>query len=181
MKTYYIKLLHGASWYLAWFACIHFAAKGDAWTGTGITLCLIALQMLLQAHNRLPWRDALFFTVALSLLGTVTDTLWQYAGLVQFHANPFHAPVSPPWMTALWLSFGVNIILIYRNWLTHYLLWGSIVFPSMIFAYWLGVRVGAATVTTNPLYFYTALGTTWALLLPLCLFVFNHLQRKTQP
>lgn len=145
-----------------------------------MTLCIIALQLMLQARNGLPWRDALCFALALGLLGTVTDTLWQYAGLVLFHANPFHTAVAPPWMTALWLSFGVNLILIYRNWLTHYLLWGAIVFPSMIFAYWLGARIGAATVTTNPLFFYTALGATWALLLPLGLFLFNHLQRNTQ-
>ncbi|HAT6978548.1 TPA: DUF2878 domain-containing protein [Legionella pneumophila] len=178
MNINFLSIIHFISYYLCWMFCIYFAAYGYPLLGLIITVLIMAAQIILQIINQLHWRDALHYSIGLAILGAITDAIWLYSGMIYFKANFFGSYFPPLWMIALWLSFGFNLVLLYRAWLTHYFLWGLIMFPSIIFAYWLGVQFGAATLISSGMIFYLSLGLTWSLFLPLSLYLFNYTYRN---
>ncbi|HAT2068904.1 TPA: DUF2878 domain-containing protein [Legionella pneumophila] len=173
-----LHIVHYLSYYLCWIFCIYLASYGYPLLGLIITVLIMGLQIIVQILNQLPWRDALYFSIGLALLGAITDAIWLYSGMIYFKANFFGSHFPPLWMVALWLSFGFNLVVLYGSWLTYYFLWGLVMFPSIIFAYWLGVQFGAATLIGSEVVFYLTLGLTWSLFLPLSLYLFNYLHRK---
>jgi len=166
---------HILSYYLSWISCIYFAAHHAPYKGPIITTCLLATQIFWQAADKKPIRNAIYFALSLTILGSITDTIWLYKDVVYFNANPFDSNFSPPWMIFLWLSFGFNIIIIYGKSLHHYFTWSIVVFFSIPLAYWLGVESGAAVLLTS-YRFYLYLGMLWALLLPLSFYSYNLLK-----
>ncbi|CAM2927632.1 TPA: DUF2878 domain-containing protein [Legionella pneumophila] len=173
-----VHTVHYLSYYLCWIFCIYLASYGYPLLGLIITVLIMGLQIIVQILNQLPWRDALYFSIGLALLGAITDAIWLYSGMIYFKANFFGSHFPPLWMVALWLSFGFNLVVLYGSWLTYYFLWGLVMFPSIIFAYWLGVQFGAATLIGSEVVFYLTLGLTWSLFLPLSLYLFNYQHRK---
>ncbi|CZG73404.1 TPA: DUF2878 family protein [Legionella pneumophila subsp. pneumophila] len=173
-----LHIVHYLSYYLCWIFCIYLASYGYPLLGLIITVLIMGLQIIVQILNQLPWRDALYFSIGLALLGAITDAIWLYSGMIYFKANFFGSHFPPLWMVALWLSFGFNLVVLYGSWLTFYFLWALVMFPSIIFAYWLGVQFGAATLIGSEVVFYLTLGLTWSLFLPLSLYLFNYRHRK---
>jgi hypothetical protein len=166
--------VHFLAYYLCWVACVYAAALDHPYHGPVITLIIILLQIVWQTCKQLPWVGALVYGIGLALLGGVTDTFWLDHHFFKFNANPFDPYFSPLWMMSLWLSLGFNLVVLYRRLLRYYLIWGLITGPAIIFAYWVGVKVGAASLVNNDYWFFILLGVSWAILLPLSLFVYNY-------
>ncbi len=167
---------HTLSYYLCWISCIYFAAHHAPYIGPIITLFLLAAQIFWQSMHHKPYRGAIYFAISLTILGSITDTVWLYRGLVYFNSNPFGPYFSPPWMISLWLSFGLNIIILYEKWLNYYFTWSITVFFSIPLAYWIGVESGAAVLLASyPFYLY--LGMLWALLLPFSFYIYKLLNK----
>lgn len=167
---------HISSYYICWISCIYFAAHHQPYTGPIITLLLLAAQIFWQSIYQKPYRAALYFAIGLTILGSITDTIWLYSGFLYFNSNPFGAYFSPLWMIFLWLSFGFNIIILYEKWLHYYFTWSIAILLSIPFAYWIGVESGAAVLLAS-YQFYLYLGMLWALLLPLSFYIFKLLNK----
>ena len=163
---------HFASYYVCWIACIYFAAHHAPYTGPIVTLIILAAQIFWQSIHQKPYKGAIYFAISLTLLGSIIDTVFLYAGLIYFNANPFGPYFSAPWMICLWLSFGFNIIILYERWLHHYFIWSIVVLFAIPFAYWVGVEAGAAVLLFS-YSFYLYLGLLWALLLPISFYLYN--------
>lgn len=171
---------HFVSYYIAWIACVYYAAHDAPYKGPLITFAVMLFQTgweLVHKHSCLrPWA----FALGLTLAAFFVDTFWLHTGMLYFNANPFGAQISAPWILCLWLSFGFYIVVTTEQLMHYYLAWGLLTLISLPFAYWLGVRVGAAIVT-KPWLFYPVHGLIWAFLLPACLYVYNALRPKKNP
>ncbi len=171
-------VIHCLSYYICWFVCVYSASLDYEYLGLIITLFIIGFQVFWQILHNYPWSSYLIYAMFITFLGSVTDTFWLYEKFIYFHANPFGALFSPLWMSSLWLSFGFNIILLYRDLINSYLIWGGVAFLSLPFAYWLGVKFGAAEIIINQYKFYFSLGLTWFILLPLSFWVYDFFKKE---
>lgn len=164
--------VHFIAYYVAWVACIYYAARNDAWLGPAIALLCILFQIIWQKAHGHPVRAAIIYSVALTAVGVISDSLWMHLHQLDFQANPLTPYISAPWMMCLWLSFGFNIMITYTKTLNYYFIWGLLAGTGVPFAYWLGVVAGAAT-TSTPLSFYVILGLFWFAALPLSFMVYH--------
>ncbi|HRD68838.1 MAG TPA: DUF2878 family protein [Legionella sp.] len=166
-------IIHSTSYYITWVACIYFAARNSIYLGPLITLAVISLQIYWQWAQGLKWLNALTFSLLLGLCGTLMDTLFLRGGFIYFNGNPFDTSFTAPWMIALWLSFGFNVVVLNERFMHHYLLWAALSFLSVPFSYWLGVKWGAAILLDgNSFYFY--LGIVSALSITFNFYLYNH-------
>ncbi|WP_158644246.1 DUF2878 family protein [Legionella hackeliae] len=168
-------LIHFFCYYLAWINCVLLAGKNMPYRSSFVVLLILFFQILLQSIIRRPWVDALVYGIALMVVGMIIDTMWLFLGLIDYNANPLNPYFSPPWIAFLWLSFGFNLITLSQRLIVHTFLFGLLTFPSIILAYWLGAKLGAAVLNSH--WFYIMLGGVWSLIIPLSLNLFNHFRR----
>lgn len=169
--------IHFVLYYLTWILCIYYAAHDAPYLGPVLALILIAMQVVWQIITRQPYLRAVYFALGLALLGTLLDTIWLHAGFVYFKSNPFEGYVAAPWMTCLWLSFGLTLIVNSEPLLKHYVIWGLLALVFLPISYWLGVVCNAAQVN-DPFHFYLYLGLVWSVLLPISFIVYLSLTRR---
>jgi hypothetical protein len=169
--------IHFSAYYLCWIVSFYFAAQNEVYLGTFIGFSIIGIQILWQWVNRLPYQHALMCALLIGLIGSLTDTLWLHFGFISFAANPFTPYFTAPWMICIWLSFGLNLVILNEKLMQHYLL--SSLF--ILFLMPLGYKIGAAchiVIIKQSLLFYSSVGITWALLLPLSFYIYNQFLRK---
>ncbi|KTC83822.1 hypothetical protein Lbru_1645 [Legionella brunensis] len=162
-------------YYLTWISCIFFVALNKFYEALLSMMVIFSFQIIFETIKQRSLSNALFYGVALMVMGSIIDKIWLRSGLISYNSNPFNPYFCPPWITLLWLSFGFNLITFIKVFMIPSVLIGIIAFPSIISAYWLGVRLGAAV--ANSFWFYIYLGGIWSLILPLSLKIFNHLKR----
>lgn len=167
-------LFHFTAYYTSWVGCIYYAAQGQVWTGPFIAIGCLLAQIIWQNIWNKEWQAALFYASVLTLVAIIVDSILLQLHWITFKATPFANKLPPPWIIMMWLSFGFNLILLNRKWLTWYKLWAILILIGLPFAYHLGAIAGAATVTTP--FFYMVLGGTWLVLLPLSLVIFNRFE-----
>ncbi|PUT40880.1 DUF2878 domain-containing protein [Legionella taurinensis] len=164
-------ILHGALYYLSWVACVYFAHREAPWTGPLLTLLLLLIQALWEKMNGADLARPLLFTLCFGVLGAVVDSVWLWAGLIVYKANPWAPYVAAPWIIALWLSFAFYLIVTYETLFTYYKTFGFLALIGVPIAYWLGVKIGAALPLHS--WFYIILGCFWAMALPLFLWIYH--------
>lgn len=153
---------------LAWFALVLSAAAGHAWWGIAAALMLITLHLLLAVEDR---RRELTVIITAALVGAVGDTVLAQLGFIRFAAAPHD--IAPAWMIVLWMAFATTLRHSFA-WLQMRLL---VAVPLGAFAgplaYAAGVALGALETgeTTSS---YLAIGTLWALALPLLSFIAHY-------
>jgi Protein of unknown function (DUF2878) len=161
--------IHVIYYYIIWSICILGAAKQLYLPTYLLAFAMLALHGLWQRRYQ-PLRLALWIWLALlASVGFIIDTL-----LIQLHVIRFQAlqhQLSPLWMIILWLDFGLLFFSVLSDYFRRYLILGCLSLPGFSIAYAVGARFGAAQLLLP----HTALlvGVIWALLLPLCLWVYN--------
>lgn len=170
-------LFHSSAYYLTWFLCIYLAAHNHGWAATFIALVIAAVQLIWQIRYTKNWRDLFGFIITLTLLGCIVDTLYLRYGLIYFNANPFSPYLTAPWMASIWLSFAVTLYSTLKQYLHLYLIISILSFVGFALAYYIGAMMDAAYFPHGMIMSF-GIGLTWAILLPLFLFLF-HLTANT--
>ncbi|KTD20229.1 DUF2878 domain-containing protein [Legionella israelensis] len=164
--------IHFFAYYIAWIGCIILAGLDYEYLSAVLVLVILFFQIAWQIIHGFLWKAPIYYTLFLTFLGIITDTLWLQMHLIDFNANPFSFHFAPLWMMSLWLSFGFNLIVLYQAFLKRYVTVGISSLVLIPVAYWLGIELGAASILKEGRFFYLILGVTWAILLPFSLYVF---------
>ncbi|MCW8442500.1 DUF2878 domain-containing protein [Fluoribacter gormanii] len=168
--------IHFLAYYLCWIACFYFAAQNEVLLGTMIGFLLIAVQIAWQSINRLPYLNALYFALFIGVIGSITDTFWLHQNYIYFKANPFSSYFTAPWMICIWLSFGLNLIILNEKLTRYYLIWFLLILFLMPFAYKIGESCNIVVIEKSyPFYFFV--GVTWAFLLPASFYIYHYLNK----
>lgn len=98
-------LVNFAAFQAAWFACVHFAARGDALAACASVLAAVLLHFAWSDHRR---ADLRLVAVAL-VVGLIWDTAMVQGGLIAYAAPGWSAAWAPPWILALWVLFATTL------------------------------------------------------------------------
>ncbi len=156
---------------LGWFACILGAAYGFPLLGTSLALAVVAIHL----HFTRQMQEAYLVLIA-GVLGLVVDTILITGGWMMFRAGVVLDPFPPYWMVALWLLFATT--------LNHSLAWlksrrlmaAFLGFIGGPLAYYAGAKLGAAEISFPES--LLAIGTAWAIAMPLLASIADRLQRR---
>lgn len=143
MKIYHV-IFHLVTYYVAWFACILFAANDIPWIGAGIALTIFVLQWVWQKKFD-QTEFLLSFVLMFTLSGFFIDTLFLNLNLISFHTNPWPIKISPPWMIMLWVNFSMLLYTCVRYLFDYPKILGILSFIGFPMAYFTGTLFGAAS------------------------------------
>lgn len=168
--------VHTTGNYATWLICIILAAKNYLWWGTLLSAAIIIAQIIWQylivKQTHYLWTMLLLFTIG----GSLVDSGLMWAGLIHYHANAFYPFYTAPWMLCLWAEFGIVFYALLPAWHERYFLIGLLALPLFPFAYFVGAKIGAASIF-YPVFTLSLLGIIWAIGLPLLLSIFNFRRR----
>ncbi|STY30785.1 Protein of uncharacterised function (DUF2878) [Legionella wadsworthii] len=165
--------IHFISYYLSWIACFYFAAQNNEYLAPIMGFLFIAVQIAWQSMNRLPYLNALYFAIFIAMVGSLTDMIWLYQNYIYFKANPFRSYFTAPWMICIWLSFGLNLIILNEKLTRYYFSWFILTLFLMPFAYQIGARCSIVFIEKNSPFYYFV-GITWAFLLPASFYLYHY-------
>ena len=149
------RLLNFVLFQAGWFCCVLGAASGRPWLGAGLGLLLVLGHLGLGALA----------------VGLVTDTLYLRTGSPVFTGGSLHPDFAPAWILVMWMQFA-STLRFAMSWLEgRYVLGGLLGGVAGAMAYWAGVRLGAATLGPDAAVSLVRIGLSWALALPLLLFL----------
>lgn len=122
-------------------------------------------------------RQDLAIVVAAVLIGFSLDTLWlQLAWLYYSYQFPY-PDLAPFWICLLWAGFGLTLNHSLR-WLQSHLVLATVFSAvSAPLSYFAASRLGAIDIM-QPLFLYTALSLSWAIVVPLLLAFAQNLNRS---
>lgn len=111
------------------------------------------------------------------VLGTAVDTFNIHIGVLTYEAAwPSHN-LAPFWIMVLWANFALIMNGALRWLQGRYLLAASIGAVIGPLGYTLGVKLGTASYASDKLEFFITTGLTWAVALPLLLYVAEYLRQ----
>ena len=161
------RLLNFVLFQAGWFCCVLGAASGRPWLGAGLGLLLVLGHLGLVRARR---KEAALLLGALAV-GLVTDTLHLRTGSLVFTGGSLHPDFAPAWILVMWMQFA-STLRFAMSWLEgRYVLGGLLGGVAGAMAYWAGVRLGAATLGPDAAVSLVRIGLSWALALPLLLFL----------
>ena len=144
-----------------WFASI-------VWLNTGALAALVigaSLHYLLISRSVPEW----LVIAAGAMLGVSMDMAWQRLGLV--HYSETLAGGFPFWLCVIWVLF-MTTLAHSLQWLQHNLVLASVAGAlAAPFSYWAGVKLGAAEPIIETWQLMLVIGSGWACLLPLLVFI----------
>ncbi len=146
---------------ITWFAGLFGAGSGIAWLGAACLAVFVFVHVWTVSR---PIVDlALISTVAIAGFGV--DTLFAQAGVLEYSAT-FAAGLAPLWIAVLWANFALTLNHGF-SWLKgRYLLAALVGLVCGPFAYFAGVKLGAAEIPGSQIVSYATIGIAWALFLP---------------
>lgn len=160
--------------YFGWIVCLREASIEHSYYGLLLVMGFIAYYLYSSSH-----RKADYFLLSLVLLiGPISDVFYARVGLLQYHS--MHALPSwlpPLWVFILWGLFGANLHLfswLNRRWWLATLL-GALGGPL---SYLSVVRLGAASLLEPLPLTLIAIGGTWAIFLPVFIWLNEFLKKK---
>ncbi len=147
---------------VGWFACVYFAAQGQAWVGVLVVALIVSAHLVAASSRPLEIRTLLVAVV----IGLVWETALVTAGLLAYPTAPGAGGLAPAWMIALWANFACTIHhslgwIRRRPWVAAGL--GAIGGPLAFVA---GEKLGAVQFE-SPIVALGVIAAGWALLLPL--------------
>lgn len=98
-------LVNFAAFQTAWFACVHFAARGEVLAACASVLAAVVLHFAWSEHRA---ADLCLVAVALAV-GVVWDSAMVQGGLIAYAAPGWSAAWAPPWILALWVLFATTL------------------------------------------------------------------------
>lgn len=111
----------------------------------------------------------LLFIVLLTVIGFIVDSGFASLNLINFNANPFNPALCPPWMIGMWINFAIILYAHLFKYFTRYLWFTIASLLGFPLAYFIGVRMGAATLPPGNTSL-VVVGITWGILFPLELY-----------
>jgi hypothetical protein len=155
---------------IVWLAGLFGAGAGMAWLGAACLAVFVAAHLWLVAR---PLVDmALLAIVATAGFGV--DTFFTQASVLEYQAT-FIAGLAPLWIAVLWANFALTLNHGFAWLKGKYFLAASMGLICGPFAYFAGVKFGAAAIPESASYSYFVIGLTWALFLPLIVWLANRL------
>ena len=160
-------LVNGILFQVLWLVAILGSAYQMTWPAGVACAALMAYQ--LQEKNRK--HSDLRLLLCAGLIGFTMDSLWVNVGLYQFTTTWPIAGITPAWLLALWLGFGLTI--------NHSIGWLSLhpILPPLMGAisgplsYLAGVRFGAVEFLQNNYVVLACLAIGWAISLQLLVII----------
>jgi len=135
------RLVNFGLYQAGWFALVLGAAHAQTWTGTSLGIAVVVIHLLLVTD---PSKE-LVLLLSAGLFGTVVDSFMGWAGVIEWRAGYTVAWICPLWMSILWVQFAM-LLRHTVSWLHgRYLLATLLGALGAPFAYYSGVRFGAAT------------------------------------
>ena len=178
------KIFHLACNYIVWFACVLSASRHQVYFGFGTAIlisygqCWIYLKNQQQSSLLVTGKNIALFSLWLTLLGIITDSIFLRSNIIVFTANPFD--ISPLWMWGIWLNFAVTLYCCANTWLASryfYILLVPLSFIGFYCAYYAGAALGAAKLTLGSTSLII-IALVYSLIIPLAILIFSHALKK---
>jgi len=158
---------------VAWFCCVIGAADSQALLGILAVAVAVAILIALSTDRRADLQ-----LIGLSLaIGFVWDSLMAATGIVDYASPQPVRGLAPAWILAMWVLFAPMLREPMR-WMHDRLLLAAVVGGiGGVLSYAGASRLGACRFP-EPLVAYLALGTGWALIMPLLLVAARHFGQR---
>lgn len=181
IKTFHF-VFHILAYDIAWFACIWFASTKFAYVGPFVVAILLLLQYIWQHNIIKHTRGLSLFIMLFWFTGLLGDTFIGYIGAITFPETayaylPWGFPISPLFMQALWLSFGMMFYATLSVLMTRYYTSAILAFIGFPLAYYAGAILNAA-VLTNLWQDLLTIGIVYSVLLPCILVIYQKIGPK---
>jgi hypothetical protein len=147
---------------VGWFACVYFAAIGQAWVGV-VAVAFVAAAHLLTVPA---WRKEALTLLLAAIIGFCWESVLVWNGVLAYPTSPEGASFAPAWIVALWINFAttinVSLAWVKKRW------WIASVFGAVggPLAFAAGAGMGAVRFG-DPVVTPLVIGAGWAVLLPL--------------
>lgn len=162
---------------LGWFACVLGAAHGLHWLGPLVVTVLLVLHLILS-HPR---RPELLLAVVAGIFGFAFDSLLITGGVYEVERWLLPRPLAAGWLVALWVNFALILNTALRPFQGRWVLAAGIGFLGGPAAYYAGHGFGAVHLGTPVWRSIFLLGCSWALVIPLLLWVAKKLGNGSSP
>jgi hypothetical protein len=159
-----------------WFGAVIGAAQEQLWLAP---LLLMGFALWEFGPDRRVYGDFQLMLVAV-LIGLILDTTWVRLGWLKFAADWGLSERAPLWILLLWagLALTLNHSL---AWLQSRLLLAAVLGGiSSPLSYLAAERLGAVDIVSESGVWFVGLGLSWALALPLLLWLANHMKQLKQ-
>ena len=159
-----------------WFGAVIGAAQEQLWLAP---LLLMGFALWEFGPDRRVYGDFQLMLVAV-LIGLILDTTWVRLGWFEFAAGWAFSGRAPLWILLLWagLALTLNHSL---AWLQSRLLLAAVISGvSSPLSYLEAARLGAVTIVAQSKVWFVGLGLSWAVALPLLLWLANRLKHLKQ-
>lgn len=178
------KIFHLACNYIVWFACVLSASQHQVYFGFGTAVVIsygqywVYLKKQQELPLIIPSKNVALFSLWLTVLGIITDSIFLHSNIILFTANPFN--ISPLWMWGIWLNFAVTLYCCANTWFASryfYILLPPLCFIGFYCAYYAGAALGAAKVTRGSTSLII-IALVYSLIIPLAILIFSYLFKK---
>jgi len=176
-RSMLLKVVNYLFFHFLWPACIFGAAAQVWWPGALLLAAFFLWHWLSGSTVRGDWTLVLLCV----LLGFVVDTLWVRLDLLSF-ATPWPSrEFAPIWIVVLWagLALALNHCLLVLQ--RRLKLTALLFLLASPFSYWCGSKFDAVTWTAPDWQVIAATGVSWALLMPLLLWLAARLRGNAIP
>ena len=159
-----------------WFSAVLGAARGPLWLAS---IVLIGFVFWEFRPARRVYGDFQLMLVAV-LLGLILDTTWVRLGWLEYTGARALSEHAPLWILFLWAGLALTI--------NHSLAWlqSKLMLAALLGAvfsplsYLAAARLGAVTIISEPESLFIALSLSWAIALPLLLWLAKYLKHLKQ-
>jgi hypothetical protein len=169
---------HYMAYYFAWLGAILLAANNHNTSAVLIVAVAVVLQILWQHYIARRTQGLWVMMILFVVSGTLADSILIQLGLIELSANPFGNFFTAPWMSSLWLSFGITFYSLLPSFFNRYLLVTVLSLICFPIAYSAGVALHAAKLPHGYMSSFF-IGVVWAILFPVVLKTYHAIEKRT--
>lgn len=162
------KTINFVLFQFAWFACVISGAHQTSLIAVAVSAPVIVFSLWRRKETL---KSDLLLLACIAVIGFCIDSLNLTAGVFSLNGSPCFKFICPLWLVLLWVVFGTTLRgslawLAGRYWLSAAL--GAMAGAPSYFA---GAKMGAVTMNTNWIFSAISLTVTWALVMPLLIWL----------
>lgn len=158
------KIINFVLFQAAWFSCVLSGVHQTPLIAIAVASAVIAISLRMGKGNL--YADLRLIAIVTGI-GFCIDSVNLWAGVFALNGSPWDMLICPLWLVLIWAVFGTTLRsslgwLAGRYWLSAAL--GAL---SGAPSYFAGAKLGAVTMNCNWMFSATALTATWAMVMPL--------------